>query len=201
MLVNLFKFLYLAGALVGGVMRAHYTRPTRQNRIASSYATSLDRLLMSLPTLGMMVAPAIYLLTPWLKFADYRWRKGWSLFNGALGSAVFTAGLWLLWRSHVDLGRNWSETLKIREEHTLVTGGVYRHIRHPMYAAHWLWGIAQTLLLQNWIAGWATLITFLPLYLVRVPQEERMMLDEFGDEYRSYMARTGRVLPPLFPRA
>jgi len=105
--------------------------------------------------------------------------------------------VWLFWRSHGDLGRNWSPSLQLREGHELVTGGVYRSIRHPMYASMWLWGVAQALLLQNWIAGWAGLVSFVPLYLLRVPREERMMLDEFGEEYRSYMNRTGCIIPRL----
>jgi protein-S-isoprenylcysteine O-methyltransferase Ste14 len=66
-----------------------------------------------------------------------------------------------------------------------------------MYASQWLWSLAQMLLLPNWIAGWSSLATFLPLYLSRVPNEERMMLDHFGDAYRAYAERTGRVLPRL----
>jgi protein-S-isoprenylcysteine O-methyltransferase Ste14 len=83
------------------------------------------------------------------------------------------------------------------EGHEVVTEGVYRSIRHAMYASMWLWGVAQALLLQNWVAGWASLVLFLPLYLLRVPREEQMMLDEFGEEYRAYMNRTGRVVPHL----
>ena len=88
-------------------------------------------------------------------------------------------------------------SLEIREEHSLVTQGVYRYTRHPMYAAHWLWGIAQALLLQNWIGGLSMLAAFIPLYLYRVPREEQMMLEHFGDEYRSYMDRAGGVVPRL----
>ena len=66
-----------------------------------------------------------------------------------------------------------------------------------MYASEWLWGVAQALLLQNWVAGWAGLSLFTPLYVLRVPGEERMMLDRFGEEYRAYMDRTGRVVPRL----
>jgi protein-S-isoprenylcysteine O-methyltransferase Ste14 len=53
------------------------------------------------------------------------------------------------------------------------------------------------LLLQNWVAGWAGLALFTPLYVLRVPREEQMMLDRFGAEYRSYMNRTGRIVPQL----
>ncbi len=61
----------------------------------------------------------------------------------------------------------------------------------------WLWALGQPLLLQNWIVGLSTLVTFLPLYFERTPREERMVLGEFGDQYRAYMRRTGRVIPRL----
>ena len=69
-----------------------------------------------------------------------------------------------------------------------------------MYASQWLWSIAQILLLQNWIAGWAGTALFLPLYVVRTPREERMMLERFGGEYRAYARRTGRVFPRIARR-
>jgi protein-S-isoprenylcysteine O-methyltransferase Ste14 len=49
--------------------------------------------------------------------------------------------------------------------------------------------------LHNWIVGPAFLVTFLPVYLRRVPHEEQMMLNNFGPEYREYMDRTGRIIP------
>jgi protein-S-isoprenylcysteine O-methyltransferase Ste14 len=64
-----------------------------------------------------------------------------------------------------------------------------------MYASQWLWVIAQALLLQNWIAGFGGALLYMPLYFVRVPVEEQMMLEVFGEEFRSYAQRTGRVLP------
>jgi protein-S-isoprenylcysteine O-methyltransferase Ste14 len=117
--------------------------------------------------------------------------------NRLVGIIILAMAVWLFWRSHADLGRNWSPSLELREGHELVTEGVYRSVRHPMYASMWLWGVAQALLLQNWIAGWVSLVMFMPLYLLRVPREERMMLDEFGEEYRAYMNHTGRVIPRL----
>jgi len=66
-----------------------------------------------------------------------------------------------------------------------------------MYASIWLWGIAQALVLQNWIAGWASLVLFLPMYVLRVPREEQLMLEQFGEAYRMYMNQTGRVIPRL----
>ncbi|MFH1920047.1 MAG: hypothetical protein ABIP48_09200 [Planctomycetota bacterium] len=60
-----------------------------------------------------------------------------------------------------------------------------------------VWAVAQALLLQNWIAGPSMLAVFLPFYLLRVPHEERMLLAHFGEEYRSYVNRTGRIIPRL----
>jgi protein-S-isoprenylcysteine O-methyltransferase Ste14 len=153
----------------------------------------VDIVLVGAAGVGL-VAPLFYLFSPWFDFANYS-MPGWA---GWIGTPVFAGGIFLLWRSHADLGRNWSATLRIRQEHALVTDGIYRHIRHPMYTAHLLWAIAQGLLLQNWLAGWAFLVFSIPLYLVRVPKEEQMMLDNFGQQYRDYMGRTGRLFPRLW---
>ena len=121
------------------------------------------------------------------------------LFKAAyfVGLVFLAAAIWLFWRARRDLGANWSPSLEIGAKQELVTQGVYRAIRHPMYTSLLLWSIAQVLLLHNWIAGPAGLVGFLLLRLVRVPREERMMLDHFGDAYRAYSARTGRILPRL----
>ena len=139
----------------------------------------------------MQLLPLIYLVTPWLAFADYR-LPDWAGWGGAVGFAV---AVWLLWRSHADLGRGWTMTPELREEHALVTDGVYRTMRHPMYSAHFLWALIQPLLLQNWLAGFGFLVSQALLYVYRVPREEQMMLDAFGEAYRSYMGRTGRIIP------
>ena len=114
-----------------------------------------------------------------------------------LGTLTFGFALWLFYRTHRELGRNWSMSLDVREGHTLVTSGVYSLIRHPMYAAFWLWAVAQALLLPNWVAGPAGLVGFGILYWLRVGKEERLMLETFGEEYRAYMNRTARIVPGL----
>ena len=107
------------------------------------------------------------------------------------------AALWLFWRSHSDLGLNWSAFLQMRKDHQLIRQGVYRSIRHPMYASIFLFGIAQALLLQNWVAGLSAPVTFALLYFVRTPHEEKMMREWFGEEYQDYIRQTGRIIPRL----
>ena len=202
MLDNIFEILFLAFFVAGCVIRAvclfrvpHWWRDKKN--IVDDREAALDKLLMFFQFLGMQVLPLIYVFSPWLNFSDYLLPTWAGLVAGWVGAAIFVAALWLLWRSHADLGHNFSPELKIKEEHSLVTRGIFSYIRHPMYAAHFLWAIAQALLLQNWIAGLAFLVSFIPLYMLRVPREEQMMLEQFGDEYREYIARTGRIIPFL----
>jgi len=149
-------------------------------------------LITSLASLGFIL-PLVTIFSPWLDFANYHL----PMWAGWIGAAVFVFALWLLWRSHVDLGLNWTAWVEIREDHSLVTHGVFRHIRHPMYVAHLLWGVAQVLLIHNWIGGLSMLAFVVPHMLQRVPREERIMLEHFGDEYCLYMSRTGRILPRI----
>jgi len=190
---NTFEIIFFVGFVAGSVVRKVYTARSRGEKAVRRHKSTLDIVLISAAG-GGLAAPLLYLFSPWLDFANYD-LPGWT---GWVGTVIFAGAILLLWRSHADLGRNWSATLKIRSGHSLVTGGIYRHIRHPMYAAHLLWAIAQVLLLANWIAGWALLVTFIPLYLVRAPKEERMMLEHFGEQYRSYISRTGRLIPRMW---
>lgn len=192
-----FKTAYFLSLLAEMAIRVPHERQRRQTRMTVDRVDWSERSLLGLMIVGMFFVPATYAFTSRLDWADYRLRQGARGLAGGVGTMVLAVAVWLFWRSHADLGRNWSPSLQLREGHELVTGGVYRSVRHPMYASMWLWGVAQALLLQNWIAGWASLVLFLPLYLLRVPRKERMMLDEFGEGYRAYMNRTGRVVPRL----
>jgi len=138
-----------------------------------------------------LMLPLISIFTPWLEVADYRIPPPLSV----IGGIIFAYGLWLLWRSHEDLNKNFSPSLLIRKNHKLVTNGIYKRIRHPMYLSFLLWAIGQTLLIPNWLAGPLGLIAFLPLYIFRVRREEQQLLEHFGDAYREYQMTTGRLLP------
>jgi protein-S-isoprenylcysteine O-methyltransferase Ste14 len=137
--------------------------------------------------------PLVWIATSLFAFADYPLHP----VPYGLGLIVMLTGLWLFHRSHTDLGTNWSVTLQLREQHRLITTGVYSRIRHPMYTSMFLLGIAQALFLSNWLVGPAYLLSFGLLYVCRAGREERMMLDHFGAEYEEYMHRTGRLIPRL----
>jgi protein-S-isoprenylcysteine O-methyltransferase Ste14 len=128
------------------------------------------------------------------RFADYPFQPALAW----LGLAVFAGSLWLFYRVHRELGRNWSDSLEVRDKHTLVTHGLYAYVRHPMYSAFFLWALAQALLLPNWFAGLAGFAGFGTLFFFRVGEEERLMLETFGEDYRNYMERTARIIPRVY---
>ncbi|MBN2046696.1 MAG: isoprenylcysteine carboxylmethyltransferase family protein [Anaerolineaceae bacterium] len=152
-----------------------------------------ERALLYLLGVGVFILPLLYGLTPWFNFANYL--LPWWQF--ALGIGVILFSYWLFWRCHTALDKNWSPSLQIREDQELIDTGIYRHIRHPMYAVEFLFTIGQLLIIPNWFIGVMGLVCFLPLYLIRVPKEEAMMIETFGNQYRDYMQRTGRILPRL----
>jgi len=188
---NPWNAVFFIGFIVYLGIRSRFARQTRRNEKVHRQVDGLEKFLLILVISTSTLFPLLYLFTPLLKFADYRPPA----FVPWCGLAVMLLALWLFWRSHADLGQNWSVTLEVRKQHQLVTSGVYRRIRHPMYAAIFLWCIAQALLLPNWLAGWSALATFSLMYILRTPREEQMMCEFFGDEYRAYMNQTGRLFP------
>ncbi len=188
------NIVFLAGLIVYVIIRGFFEHRTKGGEKAVRRMDATEKSLLAVLALGIGILPLLYLFTPLLGFADYRLPDAapWA------GTLIMIASLLLFYRSHADIGRNWSVTLELLKDHKLIMQGVYRYIRHPMYASIFLWGLSQGLLLQNWLAGWSALVTFTLLYLVRTPREERMMSEFFGDEYRNYMRTTGRVLPRLF---
>lgn len=188
------KVAFFVGLLIFVAIRVPHDRRSKGMAISESRKGVLECLLLFLMTLGVIVLPGTYLLTPFLSFADHRFHW-WMLVGGIV---FLLATFWLFRRAHVDLGTNWSVTLELREDHALVTGGVYRSIRHPMYSAIFLYGIAQLLLLANWMAGPACLIAFVLMFAGRLGAEERMMHDRFGAAYEEYAARTKRLIPGVW---
>jgi protein-S-isoprenylcysteine O-methyltransferase Ste14 len=183
--------VWALGIIAWCVIRYPYLRRARKLKVTSHRRSPAERLLLSGATLGLVVIPVVWLITGWPRSLDYSFQPA----VAAAGAVCMFAFLWLFYAVHRQLGRNWSITLEIREDHALVTDGLFRLVRHPMYSSFWLWAIAQALLLPNWLAGFAGLISIAALYFCRVRQEEAMLRDVFGPQYDAYMGRTKRIIP------
>ena len=196
MLQETFNWVWFALFIVACIVRKVHER--KAGRHSSLKGTPIvEASLMVLWGVAAGVLPLIYMFGSWLDFAGLPFKMP-SAF-GFFGVVLFLISIWLLHRSHADLGRLWSPTVEPEVKQRLITDGVYKRIRHPMYSAHVLWGIAQALLLPNLIAGPLALVLMLGVIGVRVPREEQAMLEEFGSEYREYMKTTGRILPMMNP--
>jgi protein-S-isoprenylcysteine O-methyltransferase Ste14 len=188
------KIIWGLGCIGWYAIRYPHQRRSRRTPVAERRDRLRDTVLMTISFAGLFAVPLVYALTDQPKFAGYAFHplQAW------LGVAVLVGAMALFWRTHRDLGRAWSVTLEIRTEHRLVTHGIYARLRHPMYAAFWLWALSQALLLPNWIAGLSGLVGFGTLFFCRVGHEERMMLERFGAEYREYVRRTKRIVPGVY---
>ena len=187
------KAVVLAATLTMLAIRAPHGRRSRSVKVAKSHKTLLETGLLVLAWVGFFV-PLMWLASPVLSFAEYPLTFG-PLTTGVMCLVV---GLWLFYRSHADLGTNWSITLEVREQHRLITEGVYHRIRHPMYSALVLHSLGHALVIPNWVAGPSNLVAFAILFTLRVHAEEQMMSDRFGDEYATYAARTKRLVPRIW---
>lgn len=183
----------LAATAAMVAIRAPHGQRSRSVPVRRSARGGVEVALLTAMWVAFFV-PLAWVFAPVLGFADYPLRP----VPYAAGLACLAAGLWLFHRSHADLGTNWSITLEVREGHRLVTEGVYRHVRHPMYLALLLYGAGQALVLPNWVAGPSYAVATLVLVAVRVGPEERLMREEFGAAYDTYAARTRRVVPHVW---
>jgi protein-S-isoprenylcysteine O-methyltransferase Ste14 len=187
------KALVLASMVAMIAIRAPHGRRSRTVKVTTSHKTPLETGLLILAWVGFF-APLVWVASGAFSFAEY------ALVIGPLVAGVMCLliALWLFYRSHADLGTNWSITLEVREHHRLITQGIYRRIRHPMYLAIAMYSIGQALVIPNWVAGPSNLIAIAILVALRVHAEERMMAGEFGERYALYSARTKRFIPGVW---
>jgi protein-S-isoprenylcysteine O-methyltransferase Ste14 len=112
----------------------------------------------------------------------------------------FVFGIWgitfFIW-AVISLGKNFFATLKTRKAHSLITSGAYKVSRHPMYISFISLWICFSLLSANWFIGANGLISYTIILLGRVPAEEKMLTEKFGDEYTKYRNRTGLLFPRI----
>jgi len=189
---SVFKIIYFIELLLATSIRKIYTSGKTNSDLKIQKRSKVEMFLLVLNGIGMIV-PIVYVFSSVLDFADYD-LPDWLAWAGV---ALFAFAIYLLWKSHYDLGRNWTVIIALRQKHELITKGVYKYLRHPMYSAHLLWAIAQIMILHNWIAGYSFLIVQIPFYLIRIRNEEKMMIEQFGSAYTSYMEKTDRLIPRI----
>jgi protein-S-isoprenylcysteine O-methyltransferase Ste14 len=142
--------------------------------------------------LSLLALILMHILAPgymqWASFPIFRWLQWVGVAAGVL---VVPLVYWVF----VSLGPNVSETVLTKREHCLVTNGPYRWVRHPLYATASTMLLALGLMLASWPVLLGALLAAVLVRLLVIPAEERHLIAKFGDDYRAYMRRTGRLLP------
>ena len=143
---------------------------------------------LGLATMGGVVA---FVLNPaWMAWASAPLPAALRWAGVAVGVPTVALGIW----TFRSIGRNITDTVVTRREHRLVTHGPYRFVRHPFYVTTGLALVANSLTTANWFIA-LTGAGALALMVIRTTTEEAKLVERFGDDYRRYMARTGRFFP------
>jgi protein-S-isoprenylcysteine O-methyltransferase Ste14 len=190
-----FRIALIVGALIVFPIMAYHRLKSQATR------EKLDRwqegpfILFTLRPLGVAAMGGLlaFMINPaWMAWSSMRLPE-WLRWAG-VGVGILSGGL-LIWTLR-SLGANLTDTVVTRKEHTLVTSGPYRWVRHPFYDAVGLAILANSLTAANWflfLTGGSAFV----LMIVRSGTEEKHLLRHFGDSYRAYAEQTGRFLPRI----
>jgi protein-S-isoprenylcysteine O-methyltransferase Ste14 len=114
-----------------------------------------------------------------------------------IGAAIMVAGLLFAIWAREHLGRNWSRSVTIKQDHELIATGPYAVVRHPIYTGI-LAGFLGTAIALSEVRGFiAFALIFLALWL-KLRMEEQWMRLQFGDTYATYVHRTAALVPYVF---
>jgi protein-S-isoprenylcysteine O-methyltransferase len=191
MLTNVVSYLLIGSFLVlQRVLRrgeqARSLRPSQEDR----GTTRLIGLAFGFSILALILAPLLN------RFEVARLGLGFPV--GWVGVTLMLGGLALRWWANAVLGRFYTSTLRLAEGQQVVRAGPYRLVRHPGYGGVLLLWAGAGLASQNWAVAAIILSLMSVAYAYRIKSEESMLRTAFGDQYRSYMQSTWRVVPWVF---
>jgi protein-S-isoprenylcysteine O-methyltransferase Ste14 len=188
-MINTVIIYWLTVLIIGLVRFDHYRKTSHnvaENHIdVSEYIvfTGLAIFGLIIPLIGLILYPAwSYTVPNWLQI---------------VGIVILVVTVVLFWQTLKTLDMQDSPTLQIKDDHQLITHGVYQYVQHPMYAGGLLGIAAHSLLVPNFISLGSTIIAFLILVTVRIPAEEEMLQQKFGLDYQMYREKTCGLIPEL----
>ena len=142
---------------------------------------------------------ALVLLGPGQWF-DRSWLRGQLLLDtapvAAVGMGVGMCGAALCVWSRLVLGRNWSASVQLKQDHELIQSGPYRHVRHPIYTGFLLLFLGSAIMIGEWRGVVSVAIVFVSFWR-KLRREERWLGEHFGPAYQAYRLRTKALLPAL----
>ncbi len=191
--IDIFQKLFVGILIMIAVIRIYFGK----HRLITNYKISihpmLERINSYLVSFGMIYFP---LLNIFFSYFD-KFKFEFPEYIKIISVIILLADVFIFYLSHKELADNWSPFLEIKEKQKLIKNGIYQYIRHPMYLSMWIFALFQGFVLSNIFIEIFGIITWSNLYFIRISNEEKMMIDTFGNEYIKYIENTGRIFPKL----
>jgi protein-S-isoprenylcysteine O-methyltransferase Ste14 len=181
---------------------AKYWFPKRRRIVRN--AIKKDMLYFALPGITLWFIEVLFCASGLSGF----WGTVWSLVkqpqtlsmfpvHSIIGLALLIIGFIIMLVGQITLWRSYSGTVVIREDHQLITRGIYRFTRNPMY----LGGIMVITGLPVYVAslyGFLTSLVLIPIILNRIRLEEKLLTEEYQDVYHKYKETTKKLIPFIY---
>jgi protein-S-isoprenylcysteine O-methyltransferase Ste14 len=114
-----------------------------------------------------------------------------------IGVILFVIGFIFVLFGHVTLWRNYSSFLVIHQDHQLITHGIYRYTRNPIYLGT-LMAIIGLPVYTASLYGFLISLVLVPIFLIRIRLEERLLAEAFPDAFQEYKKNTKRLIPFIY---
>jgi protein-S-isoprenylcysteine O-methyltransferase Ste14 len=114
-----------------------------------------------------------------------------------LGLIILIMGTYINIKGRIDLGLNWANQVTIYTDQKLITTGIYKYIRHPLYGSIIYMFYGSCLIYPNYLAFLCNTLIFIPFMYYRARQEEKFLIEKFSD-YRDYIKKTGMLFPKIY---
>ena len=189
--LDIFQKIFVIILILISIIRIYYGSHKLTTKYKKSIHPILERINSYLVSFGMIYFPLLNIYFSFFNRFKYifpLYLQIFSAINLAISSIIF-------YLSHKELADNWTPFVEVKDKQKLIKTGIYKYIRHPMYLSIWMFVIFQGFVLSNIFIEIAGILTWANLYFIRIPFEEKMMIDEFGNEYKEYMESTGRLFP------
>ena len=196
---NIFRILAALILFTGVGISSYFRRKADRDsgeKISRSVDGSAMMTMIKIGGLALWLSPLVYLINPGLMAWSKVGLPEWARWLGVGIGILCVLGIYWLFSS---IGSGITPTSATRKQHTLVTSGPYRWVRHPLYTVGSSMFVAFGMIADSWFIAGLGILTFV-LMAVRTPKEEANLIEKFGDEYREYMKTTGRFLPYLGKR-